>query len=390
MALSYQSPGVYVEEVPSAVRPIAGVGTSTAAFVGVVPDLIFPFQSVVSNEDAGKGVQGQSEYGLKHYPVNTAAGTFALRVNDKLCGGVTLKNDDDKGVSSVVFPAGQLPDKDASLRVDYCFFPVRPIANEQAGTGDQATKTFKLKYFPVETDAGTFTVRVGKQPSTDATLQNVTASKVSQVTFPGDPPQTGAVITVDYLTRGPVPVTPALTPVLCTNFGEFCKAFGDFATDLGQRKLAHAVYGFFNNGGTRCYVVRVNSETDIDAALKKLEAIDEIAIVAAPGLTSASVRASLVTHCLTNTGDRFAVLDSDADDPTTLSAPNNSDYAAFYVPWIQVFDPVTKAQNPMGDGLLSCRPVATWQESMPASTPSGESTRRQRTRRCSEPSACST
>ena len=32
---NYRAPGVYVEEVPSAVRPIAGVGTSTAGFVGV-------------------------------------------------------------------------------------------------------------------------------------------------------------------------------------------------------------------------------------------------------------------------------------------------------------------------------------------------------------------
>src|SRR6266568_1483679 len=36
----YRSPGVYVEELPSAVKPIAGVGTSTAAFIGVVPDTI--------------------------------------------------------------------------------------------------------------------------------------------------------------------------------------------------------------------------------------------------------------------------------------------------------------------------------------------------------------
>src|SRR5690242_3574438 len=35
----YLAPGVYVEEVPSAVRPIAGVGTSTAAFIGVAADL---------------------------------------------------------------------------------------------------------------------------------------------------------------------------------------------------------------------------------------------------------------------------------------------------------------------------------------------------------------
>src|SRR5690349_509940 len=33
----YLSPGVYVEEVPSGSKPIEGVGTSTAAFVGEAP-----------------------------------------------------------------------------------------------------------------------------------------------------------------------------------------------------------------------------------------------------------------------------------------------------------------------------------------------------------------
>src|ERR1700745_82354 len=34
---SYLTPGVYVEEVPSQSKPIEGVGTAVAAFVGVAP-----------------------------------------------------------------------------------------------------------------------------------------------------------------------------------------------------------------------------------------------------------------------------------------------------------------------------------------------------------------
>src|SRR3954470_17807907 len=34
---SYLTPGVYVEEVPATSKPIEGVGTSTAAFVGLAP-----------------------------------------------------------------------------------------------------------------------------------------------------------------------------------------------------------------------------------------------------------------------------------------------------------------------------------------------------------------
>src|SRR5277367_1437930 len=42
----YFSPGVYVEEVPSTIMPIAGVSTSTACFIGMVPDSIeIPFEN---------------------------------------------------------------------------------------------------------------------------------------------------------------------------------------------------------------------------------------------------------------------------------------------------------------------------------------------------------
>jgi hypothetical protein len=40
---TYLAPGVYVEEIPSAQQPIAGVGTNTVGFIGVVPDkIVYP------------------------------------------------------------------------------------------------------------------------------------------------------------------------------------------------------------------------------------------------------------------------------------------------------------------------------------------------------------
>src|SRR5215470_2018567 len=36
----YLSPGVYVEEVPSSIKAIAGVSTSTPGFIGIVPNKI--------------------------------------------------------------------------------------------------------------------------------------------------------------------------------------------------------------------------------------------------------------------------------------------------------------------------------------------------------------
>ncbi|BAZ00615.1 phage tail sheath protein [Tolypothrix tenuis PCC 7101] len=136
---------------------------------------------------------------------------------------------------------------------------------------------------------------------------------------------------------------------LCTNFTEFKKYFGDFAANSGQNTLAHAVYGFFRNGGTRCFVTWVTEEAKLDDALDKFEAIDEIAIVAAPGVTSKTALAKIDIHCR-SLGDRFAILDTEEDippdseqlKPGSQKLLGNSDFAAVYYPWIQVYDPISK------------------------------------------------
>jgi uncharacterized protein len=172
---------------------------------------------------------------------------------------------------------------------------------------------------------------------------------------------------------------PAKKALLVTNFTQFARLFGDLVgddtapptadatpkVDEGQRALAQAVFGFFNNGGSRCFVLRITAEADLASGLKEFEAVDEIALVAAPGRTDTATYDALVSHCAL-TGDRFAILDgpSDASDLTTLTkikadggvAPSATDLAAYYFPWIQVFDPATKLQFPNQDGLVAVAP----------------------------------
>jgi hypothetical protein len=171
---------------------------------------------------------------------------------------------------------------------------------------------------------------------------------------------------------------PVNESVLITNWSQFVKTFGDFK-DCSEH-LAHAVYGFFNNGGSRCFVVNVGApeqakvetkatggdKKDEKAAaqvhtgggrdalyigrdggpgartgLKCFDEIDEIALVAAPGQVSPAVADALLSHCETRK-DRFAILDS----PETITGgvdklpkPRDSKYGAYYFPWIQVYDP---------------------------------------------------
>src|SRR3979411_3158659 len=53
-------------------------------------------------------------------------------------------------------------------------------------------------------------------------------------------------------------VGPTNEAVLITNWAQYTRTFGDFTHSTN---LAHALYGFFNNGGTRSFVCNVAPKT---------------------------------------------------------------------------------------------------------------------------------
>src|SRR3954466_3409236 len=63
---------------------------------------------------------------------------------------------------------------------------------------------------------------------------------------------------------------PLNESVLITNWSQFVKTFGDFK-DCSEH-LAHAVYGFFNNGGSRCFVVNVGAPEGAKVEVKPVAA----------------------------------------------------------------------------------------------------------------------
>lgn len=151
---------------------------------------------------------------------------------------------------------------------------------------------------------------------------------------------------------------PVNEAVFCPNWTTFTKNFGDFS-DGGH--LAHAVYGFFNNGGARCFVLNIGVPADDEpeeklparyigkdegpgarTGLFAFEEIPEIKIVVAPGMTEPAIQDALLTHC-EKMRYRVAVLDA----PETIAKggvdklpkPRDSKYGAYYFPWIEVYDP---------------------------------------------------
>lgn len=171
------------------------------------------------------------------------------------------------------------------------------------------------------------------------------------------------------------------TAVACNNRSEFMRRFNP--EDKDATVLSRAVNGFFSNGGGRCYVVNIGDGGSVvgDASKRTgvhaLAAIDEVALVAAPGYTDPASYEALLSFCETR-GDCFAILDSPEDareNPdalkkvATVSAgsdeeggdtsrkkksagmrPRASSYGAFYFPWIVIADNAGKqvSQPPSG------------------------------------------
>lgn len=145
-------------------------------------------------------------------------------------------------------------------------------------------------------------------------------------------------------------------PKLVTSWEEYQQLFGkyDKANAGKDMTLAHAVFGFFYNGGTSCYVMRVAAAadlTDLKAELAKLEPIDDISIVAVPGATTKAQHGDILGHCAAMK-DRVAVLDG-LQNPTAITDPDEiapegrseaGSYGAVYFPYLKVLDPVTEKE----------------------------------------------
>ena len=118
----YLSPGVYVEEVPSAIKPIAGVSTSTAGFIGIVADTIDQPLGKLTGANLGTGDGSIVAFNLPVYPVDTNNTT--VKVDGAAASTVTLKNDDTNKVSTATFAGAPTAGAKITADVMPSFSPV--------------------------------------------------------------------------------------------------------------------------------------------------------------------------------------------------------------------------------------------------------------------------
>lgn len=143
---------------------------------------------------------------------------------------------------------------------------------------------------------------------------------------PGGARPIGAVgtSTAGFVGTAPNAAAPTDRAIDIGNWSEFRAVFAPDGSSTST-PLANAVYGFFANGGGRCYVAHVPEGAGIGGAdgrsgLGLLRPIDEIAIVCAPGATDADSYEAVLSHC-EQLEDRVAILDAPAsvDDVEALT-----------------------------------------------------------------------
>lgn len=164
---------------------------------------------------------------------------------------------------------------------------------------------------------------------------------------------------------GLAPHGPVDHPVRVDSFEAFAMQYGNPESPqsgpfmLGA-KLAHAVRGFFRNGGRACWVARVRGAPgccDVaghSAALRLLAPLDEPTIIAAPDVYGVitgnegaiAVQAELIAGCERIVG-RIALVDPppglDAEGALAWRSRSriDSSSAAAYHPWVEVGDPAS-------------------------------------------------
>ncbi len=378
----YLSPGVYVEEMEAGSKPMEGVSTSTAGFIGLAekgPAVGVP-QLVTSPADFKRtygGYLSENEFGqyrflayaVDQFFMNGGSRAFIVRVapSDAACA---------KGSNKVL----QIEAKNAGAWGD----DIRILA---APASKAKTQILEI----LETDAGKrYIVKNGAGFNAGDVIMFTDGESVS---YNKIVKKQGNILTLqDELGEEAVDKELLPTKVISTcefsldvRYGDVVEVYDNLSFNISapnfvEKKVAKsdlinvtcagedgivppfeqiagkdkAVATLVLTGGANGSVESITAadfigedrgaglRTGIQAFLDN----DSVSILAAPGITDPNVQVTLVAHC-EQLGSRFAVLDMPRDAKKVQDLVNHRDifdssYAAMYHPWLTVFDPLDR------------------------------------------------
>lgn len=333
---NYLTPGVFVEETSSGIKPIQGVGTATAAFIGftekgplneAVLVMSWTHYTAVFGEFTASAYLPHSVYG---YFLNGGGNAYIVSLGTGVASAEPPQ-DRPQQVESGVPTRGELAGAGGQPALTVALTPEAgqgpwpiTVEVEDASAGDE--EFFKLvvrrggkveeEYDNLTAKRGPGFVGTSLKKSALITLEEVKGSAIGR-------PAKGTRVSLAPATAAAAPMVP-----------QDARAELDAGLYIG--------------------------DTASRTGLAGLEAIDDITMVAAPDLMSAyrrgavdgegvkAVQLALVAHCEAM-GDRVAILDPLPDLNAQQVRDWRRDYSAFdskyaglYWPWVKVMDPVEK------------------------------------------------
>jgi Bacteriophage tail sheath protein len=313
----YLSPGVYVEEAEAGSRPIEGVGTAVAAFVGLAARGPVDEPVLITNwtqftQTFGGFIEGSYlAHAVYGYLLNGGGAAYVVRIGADGAGAPAAKAE---------LPASKEKPGLAAYRV---------VARE----GGLAGNDISVEVAPSsESGDDTFKLLVSRGNRVEETFDNVTPKRGAKNNVATVVKEQSKLITLEEVGSGGTLTVPP----------------------PGRVTLA---------GGATKAPLRLNRDDYVGnpadrTGFSGLEAIDTVTMLCVPDLMAAyqqgiidldgvqAVQTAMIAHCELM-GDRLAII----DPPPGLNAQQvrewrmdkagyDSKYAALYWPWIKVFDPV--------------------------------------------------
>ncbi|SFB16089.1 hypothetical protein SAMN05216312_104119 [Cohnella sp. OV330] len=378
----YLSPGVYVEEFESGSRPLEGVSTSTAGFIGLaqrgavegLPLLVTgpaDFQRAFGSylSESVFGSYRYLAYAVEQFFMNGGSRCYVMRVapsdakpasnGDRLADvlSISAKNPGAWGnlVSVSLAPASkaktqiyEVTDKRYRVKNANGFY-AGDVVSFAAGGEVQLARIVSVQdniielAEPLDGDVVDTALLPTKVLSTsEFTLNVVFGDEVEIFEKVSLNPEAPSYVDKVASRSNLVDVSALVTSTAAT--APFEQLTGD----------AEGVVQFVLTGGSDGTVGNLSAADFIGedrgpgrrTGIQSFIDNDVVSIMAIPGVTDPNVQLSLVAHC-ENLGSRFAILDIPREktkvaDVLTHRDLFDSSYAALYNPWLSVFDPLDK------------------------------------------------
>ncbi len=388
----YLSPGVYVEEFDSGSKPMEGVSTSTAGFVGLaqrgmvegVPQLVTNFADFTRKYG---GYLSENEFGdyrflayaVEHFFVNGGSRCYVMRVapetaacaagflpkEDGAVLKVTAKNPGDWGnqLRVTITPASKAKSQveEVITENDKKRYKLKKAAGFRTGdiVAYRQTESEEVVYNRVtmcqdnilefenpfdDSIVDTETVATKLLTTCEFTMEvqfddivevyeNVSLN-VNEANYVVKKTEKSELIAVEHTPGEDAAIAAPLELISGDAAADKAVMSFDGGSNGSLDDLSAADFKGKNNGAGK--------RTGIQAFLDN----DLVSIMAVPGVTDPNVQLELVAHCEL-LKSRFAVLDIPRDtknvgDIEAYREIFDSTYAALYHPWLMVFDPLDK------------------------------------------------